>query len=440
MLKRIGAPVDIPSVAIADAGFPAPFKTGLQYSVPARGGWTIVHVGMLVPEAHEIFVCAAGCLRGVVLSAAEMNLADRFSTVAIEEHNVIDGDMEELFTEGVTDILNRLPALPKAVLLYSSCIHHFMGCDLDMCFDELRSRFPTVDFTDCYMTPTMRNGRLNPDKMMRSRLYSLLREKPADDSVVHLMGNCFSLPDSSDIIRLINKSGRRTVQITDCNTYEQYQELASAGLLITTQAVANQGAEELSERFHRTHIFLPISYDADEIRGRMSKLSEHLGCDYGGDHLAEAKATDALERASEIIGDTPVAIDGTFTERPLSLASLLLDHGFNVKTLFVDSFAESDRRNFERLKTKRPDIQVYPTVDSAMRRFDRNNCGEYFALGQKAAYFTGTSHFVNLIEDAGLYGFDGILRLAGMLEEAALNEKDTESVISVKGLGCESCI
>nr|MCR5783851.1 nitrogenase [Clostridia bacterium] len=132
--------------------------------------------------------------------------------------------------------------------------------------------------------------------------------------------------------------------------------------------------------------------------------------------------------------------DGTFTERPLSLASLLLDHGFNVKTLFVDSFAESERRNFERLKSKRPDIQVYPTVDSAMRRFDRNNFGEYFALGQKAAYFTGTSHFVNLIEDAGLYGFDGILRLAGMIEEAALNEKDTESVISVKGLGCESCV
>ena len=62
----------IPHVRIADANFPAPFRSGLEYSSPARGTWNIVHTGMLIPEVHEIFVCAAGCLRGVVLTAAEM--------------------------------------------------------------------------------------------------------------------------------------------------------------------------------------------------------------------------------------------------------------------------------------------------------------------------------------------------------------------------------
>ena len=51
---------EIPHVRIADANFPAPFRSGLEYSSPARGTWNIVHTGMLIPEAHEIFVCAAG--------------------------------------------------------------------------------------------------------------------------------------------------------------------------------------------------------------------------------------------------------------------------------------------------------------------------------------------------------------------------------------------
>ena len=109
MLKRLGEETVNPSVKISEAKFPAPFTSGLEYGAPARGTWNIVHVGMLIPEAHQIFVCAQGCLRGVVLTAAEMNASDRFSTIAVREHNVLDGDIEELIIDGVSDILERLP-------------------------------------------------------------------------------------------------------------------------------------------------------------------------------------------------------------------------------------------------------------------------------------------------------------------------------------------
>ena len=179
MLKRIGAEFDKQGAAICikDACFPAPFTSGLEYSAPARGTWNIVHTGMLMPEAHEIFVCAAGCLRGVVLTAAEMNAANRFSTVAIRENNVTDGDMEELIIDGVTDILNKLPVKPRAVMVYTSCVHHFIGCDLKMVYAALREKFPDVYFTDCYMNPIMRKSGLTPDQLMRRQLYSLLREE-----------------------------------------------------------------------------------------------------------------------------------------------------------------------------------------------------------------------------------------------------------------------
>ena len=71
------------SVRIADAKFPAPFSSGLEYCSPARGSWNIAHTGMLVPEAHEVFVCAEGCLRGIVLTAAEQGTIDRFSMITV---------------------------------------------------------------------------------------------------------------------------------------------------------------------------------------------------------------------------------------------------------------------------------------------------------------------------------------------------------------------
>ena len=219
---------EIPYVRIAEAEFPTPFRSGLEYSSPARGTWNIVHTGMLIPSAHEIYVCAAGCLRGVVLTAAEMGTMDRFSTVAVRENNLLDGDLEDLVIEGVTDIIHKLPKRPPAILVYTSCIHHFTGVDLDMIYSTLRSRFPDIDFADCYMNPIMRKSGLTPDQLMRSRLYTLLHERPVDPNAAAIIGNDLPTDDESELVRIIKRSGKVLHEITSCKTYSEYQRMAEA--------------------------------------------------------------------------------------------------------------------------------------------------------------------------------------------------------------------
>ena len=94
-------------VSMKDASYPIPFPQGLEFNSPAHGCWNIVHTGMLIPEAHQIYVCADNCMRGVVLTAAEMNAADRFSFVIVEEENLLNGNLEDVTIEGVTDVLNK---------------------------------------------------------------------------------------------------------------------------------------------------------------------------------------------------------------------------------------------------------------------------------------------------------------------------------------------
>ena len=119
-------------------------STGLEFNSPAHGNWNIVHTGMLLPESIQIYVCADNCMRGVVLTAAEMNAADRFSFVIVEEEDLLNGNLEDVTIEGVTDVLRKRKDHPKAVLLFTVCLHHFLGCDLERVYEELEARFPDI--------------------------------------------------------------------------------------------------------------------------------------------------------------------------------------------------------------------------------------------------------------------------------------------------------
>jgi len=447
--KRITA-ADLPHVRIADANFPAPFRSGLEYSSPARGTWNIVHTGMLIPEAHEIFVCAAGCLRGVVLTAAEMGAQNRFSTVAVRENNLLDGDMEDLVIEGVSDIIGKLPKRPPAVLVYTSCVHHFAGVDLDMIYRTLRERFPDIDFTDCYMNPVMRKSGLTPDQLMRSRLYMLLHERAKDPKAVAIIGNDLPTDEGSDLMKLLKGAGLKVHEITSCRNYEEYQEMAESSVYISYNPDAAPGGDMLAGRLGGTHFPLKFSFDYDETDETFADLARVLGIDArSADEIAGLRKAceEEIEKTREVVGDTPISIDYTYCPRPLGLARLLLDHGFRVERVYVDGIPGGDRAAFDYLRENYPDLMLYPTVhagmrfaNSAMTAEDEGACGvNTLALGQKAAYFDGTDHFVNIVEGGGMIGYEAVMRTMELMRDAYLNSKEMKELVQVKGLGCEVC-
>ncbi len=447
---------ELPHVRIADAAFPAPFRSGLEYSSPARGTWNIVHTGMLIPEAHEVFVCAAGCLRGVVLTAAEMGTQDRFSTVAVRENNLLDGDMEELVIEGVSDIIGKLKKRPPAVLVYTSCVHHFTGVDLDMIYRTLRQRFPDIDFTDCYMNPIMRKSGLTPDQLMRSRLYMLLHEREKDPKAVAIIGNDLPTDEDSDLMDMLRTAGLKVHEITSCRTYAEYQEMAESSVYISYYPDAAPGGGMLAERLGGTHFRLKFSFDYDEIDETLAELADVLGIGHrSASEIAGIRKAceDEIRKTKEVVGDLPVSIDYTYCPRPLGLAKLLLDHGFNVKRVYIDSIPAGDRAAFDYLKANYPDLMLYPTVHAAMRFASSANTaaetdGEtaiastrdgVLAIGQKAAYFDDTDRFVNIVEGGGMIGYEAVTRTMQLMRDAFTNKKEMRELVQIKGLGCEVC-
>lgn len=445
MLRKIEREPEVPGakVKITKAGFPAPFLEELEYSSPARGSWNIVHTGMLIPEAHQIFVCALGCLRGVVLTAAEMNAMDRYSSIVIREENVLDGSMEELMIDGVADILEKLPYRPRAILLFISCQHFFLAYDQQIVFQTLRERYPDIRFADCYMIPTLRKSGMTPDQKMRIQLYSMLEALPEEKGRVALIGSNLPLDDSCELPGFLKERGVELADLHSCRNFDEYLGLAKSSLFLYYEPLAHLAAKDLEKRLGRKSLYLPFSFDFDQIRENYEKLAGALGAAMPERSWLEAQMTgakDALEKARKKISDTRVAIDHTFTFRILSFARMLLSCGFHVTEIYADRFLPEEKEDFEWIREHAQEVIICACSRPVMRVLPRERDEKVLAIGQKAAYFTGTDYFVDVAESGGLYGYGGIRRIAQLMEEAFEEPKDRKKLIQKKGYGCESCI
>ena len=332
--------------------------------------------------------------------------------------------------------------------MFTVCLHHFIGCDLERIYRELEEQFPEITFLRCYMDPIMQKHGPTPDQKLRKAMYESLDSEPdkMDTKQISILGSDFALDQSSDLKELLPKAGYTVRELQSCRTWEEYKELGNAGTFLCCYASGKYGIELLAKRLDRTFLYLPLSFDYEEIKKEEEVLWNTLKPEGNQELLPwiEKKISlceAALEHTRQVIGNTPIAIDYTFHPRPLGLAKLLLTHGFNVETVYLDSISPEEKEAFAWLKEKKPELELRSTVHAKMRLLHEEHATDkILAIGQKAAWFTGSRYFVNLVQGAGLQGVDGIRRTAELMEEAFLEEKDPKTLIVKKGWGCTSCI
>ena len=447
-------------IPVSKASFPAPFAQELEFNPPVHETWNIVHIGMLMPKAHQIYVCSDNCMRGVVMTAAEMNAIERFSCVVLEEKDMHSGNLEEITLEGITDVLEKIrrkrgeEGLPKAVLVFPVCLHHFMGCDLGYVYKELEKRFPQIVFIKGWMDPIMQKTGPSPDMKLRKAMMDILEPSEEKNGLTALLGDIYALDPESDLMRLIRAAdtARGTIsdplQIQDCETLEDYQKLSGREVFITRSPMSAVSVRQTARRLGCKGLYLPAVIDYAGIRKELETAAQTLGITLeqaGIDAGQEEKLCDeALRNLRGVIGSTPIAIDYIAVQRPLGFARLLLERGFNVKEVYLDAVSPEEEDDFLWLRENHGEILLCSTIHAEGRllhagAIDSEHSG-YLAVGPKAAWFCGTEHFVNLVDFGGMWGFSGIRKMAALMEDAYKNAKDTRDLVPRKGLGCESIL
>lgn len=425
-------------IRLGDADPNGIFETGLEYSPPVRGMWNIVHMGMLVPEAHQIYCCAQGCLRGVILTAAEMNAMERMSWISLTEEDMFNGTLESSIVAGTSEILDKLGTRPRMVPLFVSCMHLFAGCDFEGVIADLSARYPDITFVDCYMTPTMRTT-IPPVPQTCRQLYMGLKPLPQNPMSVNIIGCDRPTDENSELVKLIRGAGLTLRDLTLCKTYDDYLQMAESRLNILYLPTAKAAGEALAETLGIPQLYLPNRFGFDGIAENYCRLCDALGmeCPDFSAEIAEADA--ALRAAKSVIGDMAVAIDYTAVTRPFELAKLLCEYGFRVRYIVADAAGE-DREAFLWLQANRPEILLYAPANVNALHLPELAHEPVLAVGQKAAYYLATDRFVNFVVNGGYYGFAGIRAIAALMTDAYRNPKDRRPLLRHKGYGCESCL
>ncbi|MCR4600709.1 MAG: nitrogenase [Clostridia bacterium] len=425
---------------IKDVDYEYDADIGLAYASPVRGVWNIVHMGTLMPQGHQIYVCPVSCLRGVVLTTAEMGAMDKMSTISIGEDNILEGDMEEQLFLGAERVINELPERPRMMMIFTSCIHHFMAVNYRRVYKLLQEKYPDIDFVDCYMDPIMRRTRPVVPVLWRQMHRSLKMREPEElrDDQVNYLGNCFPHEEFCDLTNVLAERGVRKIEINSCRTYDEFLEESRSKVNFVFHNTGVRAAKDLKVRLKQEWMQLRPGYTYDQYDEDLSAACRMCGVEPPAEEWSreQRRLTEAaVQETAELLGDTPVSIDYAAVDRPLELALFLLDHGFNVESVFVETFIES-QEVFDALKAARPELKVYATAGWNLRRMERGHDGKVLCIGQKCAYFLDSDYFVNMVENDGLYGYSGTRRLMEMIREAYEEPKPMKELVQVKGLGC----
>ncbi len=446
----------------------------LEFNPPAHGTWNIVHIGMNVPQSHQIYVCAKNCMRGVVLTAAEMNASDRFSFVILKEEDIIKGTVEDITIRGTIDVIKKLPKRPPVVCLFTVCTHHFLGCSYKHIYDSLSAEFPDIDFIRGFMDPIMRKEGMSPDQKLRLNMYRVLEPLPADSEKISLIGSNICISESSDLYNVAEICGFKVTQMPALRTYAEYKNMGSSSCFVAVVPNGKKAVESTASRLGRKGVYMPLCFSYEENRAENRELIRALfeiktRNSQTVDGVADTDEIDTEQmsilsvleryenerteeceqkyrRLKDVIGDAPVVIDHTAHPRPLGMARFLLIHGFNVKGIYVNAVSPEEAEDQAWLRDNVPDMDFEMPIEPGMRvrerlyRTEENEPVKVLAIGGQAAWFTGTNYFVNMVEGADLQGIDGMARFADMMEDAWFHEKDARDLIPRKGLGCESCI
>ncbi len=408
----------------------------LDYVSAAHGGWGIVRMVAQLPEVHLLFVCPSACGRHNALGSAFFGLKERVHYLFLDTQDIIGGDLEQTIVSGTEELFEILGFCPPALFIMTACIDDLMGTDHGPILDRLRGKYPGVRFRHCTMNPISLDTPDPPGVTTNAQMYSLL--EPAEDGrrrrAVNLIGTNVPFREESDLYTILHAHGFGVCHIADYGRLSDMQEMSRSLLNIVTSPVSMRAAREMEARLGIPYLAAYVCYDPEEVAAFYGRLSEALGEDLTGEARPWHERTeDRIRQVRGIVGDYPIAVDYQAVLRPYTLAKMLRKHGFRPELIASDSIPVFERESFEELRRIAPGLLIENPMDHKAVLFPHE--GErYLCIGFDCGYMTGSDRVADLMEDTGLYAYDGILQLMDRMETAFEGGSDVGKMITDAGL------
>ena len=108
-------------------------------------------------------------------------------------------------------------------------------------------------------------------------MYDPLPECEPDAKTVSVFGSDFALDESSDIKRLLRRYGYTVRELPTCETWQDLLDMSKGRLFLDIYPAGKYGMETQARRLAREHLYLPGSFDYEEIEQQLKQLTDALG-------------------------------------------------------------------------------------------------------------------------------------------------------------------
>lgn len=284
------------------------------------------------------------------------------------------------------------------------------------------------------MNPISLDSKLPPGVTTYRNMFSVLEKREETKNLVNVLGSNVTYDKTSELKRLLKTKGYRVANIADYTDFDSFMEMASARLNLVVSPIALKTAEMMEKEFGIPYLTAYITYDPEEITEVYRKLEKALDLDFSPALEEEKeKAYEEIQKAKEVIGDYPIAVDYQAVLRPYNLALMMSRNGFHMGMVASDSVSAFEKPSFEALKKEDPEVLIENPMSHNAVKFPHEG-EKYLCIGFDCGYMTGSDRVADLMEDEGMFGFYGTRRLMEMLREAYRSKADVREMIVKAGL------
>jgi hypothetical protein len=410
----------------------------LHFCSPAHGGWGVIRTALLVPEAYLLFVCPPACGRHGAIAAIEQGQRGRIAYLCLEDREIILGTYKDEIEKGIRRIMEMVRPRPKALMIFTSCIDDLLGTDHDPLIERLEGDYG-IPVRHARMNPISLDGPLPPPLGIQKTMYELLVPLnagtarrpgfPKRDGRVLLLG-CFKSPAmDSELARFLAFCGAGPLAHPDfCDSFESFHSLAQCGAALIIRPEGKAAAGNLGSSLGIPILPAFVSFDRASVLERYRNIAAFFKS--GKEAETEFYFREAMAECGEleselrsVLGDARIALDGTATCAPFSLALALVQAGLRVCRVYANQLPEFDKAAFGKLRSLKGDI-VIGNPNHARKHGERPSPPlADISIGFEAAYATASPVTVPLAFDEGRYGFEGYAMVLKEILKSLAGEK-----------------
>lgn len=389
-------------------------------------------MGQLVPESYQLFVSPAACGRHGALAARMEDRKSRVSYLFLSEEDIVSGGYEDSIIKSAEKLLAHLKRrgkMPKVLMIFVSCIDDLLGTDHDALIMQLAEEFPDVRFTFAHMNPTSTDTGVPPAVNIQNKDYALLDKREDCDNGVNLIGNLAPLRENSELFNVLREMGASTVRhISDYTTFSGYQEMAKSQLNLVTAPTGKYASTQMEKKLGIPFEMALTSFQIDCVKETYDNIAKRMGVTCPDFSAYEEKCKSIMKETAHALGDMEIIIDGETITRPFDLAKTLLEAGMKVKCVYEQKVLPSDETNFNWVRENHPEVKVLQPQHPKTTVTQKFGV-DCLSIGFSAAYISGARYVLDIAGQHGLYGFQGIIDLMGMIQEAAKKEVDLKELL-----------